>query len=190
MEENCPLAAGDVAAREQALIATAASGDKDAFGELYRMFAPRVYAVACGLLLNRDDALDVTQETFVRAWRALPRFRRGAPFFPWLYAIARNRCMSRLSRRARDPASVEFDDRIGGESDNEERAIEIRRDVARALAALRPDHREIILLRHFQDLSYEEIAESLHCPLGTVMSRLHHARKALAAELAAWNEEE
>jgi len=190
VENNCPSAAGDIAAREQALIATAVAGDKDAFGELYHMFAPRVYAVACGLLLNRDDALDVTQETFIRAWRALPRFRLGAPFFPWLYAIARNRCMSRFSRRSRDPASVEFDERIGGEADEGERAVEIRRDIARALAALGPDHREIILLRHFQDLSYEEIAHSLGCPIGTVMSRLHHARKALAAALAPWNEEE
>lgn len=189
MEQPNPMAdCGDVT-REEALIRAAAAGDRDAFGELYRMFAPRVYAVACGLLLNREEALDVTQETFIRAWRALPRFRHGLPFFPWLYAIARNRCMSHLAKGARGQ-SVEFDDHVSGETDDEMRHVEMRRDIGRALATLSPDHREIILLRHFQDLSYEEIAQSLGCPIGTVMSRLHHARKALAAALAAWSDEQ
>ncbi len=173
------------AAAEEALIASAAAGDKEAFGALYCMFGPRVYAVACGLLLNPEDALDVTQDTFIRAWRALPRFRRGMPFFPWLYAIARNRCLSRLARgRARE--EVVLDDRVGSQPDGEVDSVELRRDIMRALATLSPEHREIIILRHFQDLSYGEIAQSLGIPIGTVMSRLHHARKALGARLEGW----
>ncbi|MCU0611882.1 MAG: sigma-70 family RNA polymerase sigma factor [Candidatus Eisenbacteria bacterium] len=179
----------DSSPREQELIRAASSGHKDAFGDLYRMYAPRIFSIASGLLLDRDEALDVTQETFIRAWRALPRFHQGSPLFPWLYTIARNRCMSRLARRSRDRECVEFDDRVGGETDHSTRTVEIRRDLARALAELKPEHREIILLRHFQDLSYEEIAGSLGCPVGTVMSRLHHARKALAAGMAPWKED-
>lgn len=187
--QSSPSAADGRDAREAVLIPAAVAGDREAFGELYRMYAPRVYAVASGLLLNEDDALEVTQESFIRAWRALSRFRQGSPFFPWLYAIVRNRCMSRLARRTKNRETVEFDERLGGTHDDSARTVEIRRDLSRAMAQLTPDHREIILLRHFQDLSYEEIARSLGCPIGTVMSRLHHARKALATALAAWKED-
>ncbi|MBN1424307.1 sigma-70 family RNA polymerase sigma factor [Candidatus Fermentibacteria bacterium] len=190
MEEQAgPSAAMRLGERESMLVGAAVAGDKDAFGELYRMYAPRVYAIASGLVLNEDDALEVTQESFIRAWRALPRFRQGSPFFPWLYAIVRNRCMSRLARRSRDRETVEFDERLGGTLDDSPRIVEIRHDLSRAMTSLSPDHREIILLRHFQDLSYDEIAQSLGCPIGTVMSRLHHARKALATAMAAWKEE-
>lgn len=176
---------GSVSEEERELIRRSVAGDKDAFGVLYKMYAPRIYRAVCGLLLNEEDALEVTQETFVRAWRALGRFRCDAPFFPWLYAIARNRCLSKLGRGG--PHSSQLDEGMPGD-DRAASRVELRQDVARALASLSPEHREVIILRHFEELSYAEIAHAMGIPVGTVMSRLHHARKALAARLHEWKD--
>jgi len=174
---------------EDDLVSQAARGSKKAFGVLYKAYAPRIYAVSFGFLMNRDDALDITQVTFLRAWKALPGFRSGCPFFPWLYRIARNRCMSRLSRKKSRPVTVEFNERHAPSGGGQDRLVELRKDIGRALGMLTPEQREVIILRHFHDLSYKEIAKILDCPEGTVMSRLHNSRKALRRFLSDWGDE-
>ncbi len=174
---------------EQEVVRRAAAGDKDAFGVLYRAYAPRIYAVVYGLLMNRDEALDVTQVAFLRAWRALPRFQLGRPVFPWLYAIARNRSFSRMASNKASSQAVELQERHGSASDGHDRMVELRHDLGSAMAKLSLEQREIIVFRHFQSLSYKEIALVIGCPVGTVMSRLHNTRKALRVLMMDWEDD-
>jgi len=191
MSSNHQSIVADVeAAREESdLIRRSARGDKEAFGVLYKLFAPRVYGVVYGIVMHHETALDITQLTFVRVWKALPRFKQGSPFFPWIYAIARNRALSEIAKRKNKPSVLELDERIAGEDETHDKHVELKEDIGRALAKLTPEHREVIILRHFQFLSYQEIAESLGCPVGTVMSRLHNARKAMKALLKGWEDD-
>jgi RNA polymerase sigma-70 factor, ECF subfamily len=173
------------------LSALARRGDIRAFEALVERYKERAYMVALGFVGSHEDALDLSQDAFVRAFRAMGTFRQGAPFYPWFYAILRNACFNHLRKaRTRGETSLDaaqesgFDvaDGAPGPGESAERA-ELRRIVATELRNLDPAHREIIVLRHFEDLSYREIAEVLGCPMGTVMSRLYAARKALGARL-------
>jgi RNA polymerase sigma-70 factor (ECF subfamily) len=167
-------------------------GDIRAFEALVERYKERAYMVALGFVGSHEDALDLSQEAFVRAFRAMGSFRQGAPFYPWFYAILRNACFNHL-RRVRTRAETSLDaaqesgfdvaDAASGPGEDAERA-ELRRIVAHELRQLEPAHREIILLRHFENLSYREIADVLGCPIGTVMSRLYAARRALGSRLA------
>jgi RNA polymerase sigma-70 factor (ECF subfamily) len=167
-------------------------GDIRAFEALVERYKERAYMVALGFVGSPEDALDLSQDAFVRAFRAMATFRQGAPFYPWFYAILRNTCFNHL-RKVRTRAETSLDaaqesgfdvaDRSPGPAESAERA-ELKRIVALELRSLDPAHREIILLRHFEGLSYKEIADVLGCPMGTVMSRLYAARKALGARLA------
>jgi RNA polymerase sigma-70 factor (ECF subfamily) len=167
-------------------------GDIRAFEALVERYKERAYMVALGFVGSPEDALDLSQDAFVRAFRAMGSFREGAPFYPWFYAILRNACFNHLRRlKTRAETSLDtarecgFDvaDGAPGPDECAERA-ELRRIVAVELRNLEPAHREILMLRHFESLSYREIAEVLGCPVGTVMSRLYTARKALGARLA------
>jgi RNA polymerase sigma-70 factor (ECF subfamily) len=173
---------------EPQLVRKVSAGDKKAFGELYMFYAPRVFSVAYGLLMDREDALEVTQVTFLRAWRAFGRFDLTRPLYPWLYKIARNRCYSRLADRKRQPALLELEDTRCANGNNRSKLVDLREDISRALAQLKPEFREIIILRHFEELSYKEIAMVVGCPEGTVMSRLHAARRALRHHLQDWED--
>jgi RNA polymerase sigma-70 factor (ECF subfamily) len=166
-------------------------GDIRAFEALVEMYKERAYLVALGFVGSHEDAMDLSQEAFARAYRALRTFREGAPFYPWLYAILRNACFNHL-RRARTHAEVSLDAAqdagfdAADDSDGPGRLAERREAravVRQEMARLEPCHREILLLRHFEDLSYREIAEVLGCPIGTVMSRLYAARRALRCRL-------
>lgn len=186
------------------LSARAMRGDIRAFEALVELHKERAYMAALGFVGNPEDALDLSQEAFARAFRAMGRFREGAPFYPWLYAILRNACFNHL-RRLRTHGEVSLDaahdlgfdaaDTADGPDLLAERS-EIRRFVREELGKLDPPHREILLLRHFEGLSYREIAEVLGCPIGTVMSRLYAARGALRKrmvrrfgdECALWSE--
>lgn len=167
-------------------------GDIRAFEALVERYKERAYMVALGFVGSHEDALDLSQDAFVRAFRAMGTFRQGAPFYPWFYAILRNACFNHLRKlRTRAETSLDaaqesgFDvaDGAPGPGEDAERA-ELRRIVALELRHLDPAHREILVLRHFEDLSYREIADVLGCPIGTVMSRLYAARKALGVRLA------
>jgi RNA polymerase sigma-70 factor (ECF subfamily) len=172
---------------EGPIVAAARKGDRAAFGALVKAYQRRAYAAAYGIVGNRDDALDLAQESFVRAYRAMHRFDPAMPFYPWLHQIVRNTCLNHLKRKKRrgeqsldEMMEQGYDAREEDPSASEAmQQDDIKRQVAAAMTQLSMEHREILRLRHMMDLSYAEIASMLNIPIGTVMSRLHAARKAL-----------
>ena len=168
---------------EEALIRRCREGDPDAFGVLVKRYAGRAIGRAYLLLGDRDDALDASQEAFTRAWRNIPRFDGRSKFYTWYSALMRNVCLSRLRRRKRRRTMELAEEPAGPRSDWDPSLLAERNErterLWRAIGRLAVKHREIIDLSHFQHLSYKEIAEALDIPIGTVMSRLHNARKAL-----------
>jgi RNA polymerase sigma factor (sigma-70 family) len=168
-----------------ALVKALRSGDQQA----PRLFVERYQGVVFGLcyrmLNHRQDAEDVVQETFIRALRALGGFDSGRPICPWLLEIAANRCRTALGRRARKPMLAladpgeELTDPRGGMADPDDLAGELER----ALARLRPEYRLVFVLFHSQHLAYDEIAQVVNRPGGTVKAWLHRARAQLAEEL-------
>ncbi|HET6441179.1 MAG TPA: sigma-70 family RNA polymerase sigma factor [Phycisphaerae bacterium] len=172
---------------EAALIERCQGGDQDAFGGIVRKYAGAASGAAYLMLGCREEALDASQEAFVRAWRHIRRFQPGTRFYPWYARILRNVCISRLrSRSRRRTVALAADPPARSDADPEilvERSERERR-VWQAIFALPLAHREIISLAHFQGLSYKEMAEALGIPIGTVMSRLHAARRALRTKLA------
>ncbi|MEE8441235.1 MAG: RNA polymerase sigma factor [Spirochaetia bacterium] len=169
-------------ALERSLIVRAKAGERDAFSVLIRHNIRRVYRAAYAVMRNRDDADDIAQETFVRAYQSISRFDETRPLFPWLYRIARNLCLNRIERvTERETELPEFDYLPDAAAGPEESAIaaEERTRVRNAVGRLPDQHRQIIQLSHFQECSYREIADILDVPIGTVMSRLHNARRKL-----------
>jgi RNA polymerase sigma-70 factor (ECF subfamily) len=148
------------------------------------------------LVGSRDDAMDLTQEAFMKVFRARDTFRDGEPFLPWFHRILRNTCFSHLRKKGRiskrsisalglDEDAPDYDliDEAPG-PDTRTQARERSEMLHRSFEGLSARDREILSLRHFQELSYKEIAESLEIPQGTVMSRLFHARRRLRERLA------
>jgi RNA polymerase sigma-70 factor (ECF subfamily) len=178
---------------EAILMAGARDGDGAAFGELVRRNMRRAYFAALGLTGSHEDALDLSQEAFVRALRASPTLDPARPFYPWLYSILRRLCLNHLrdgrTRAARlDEAGGWLVDeaREKAAAGDPERIAEreaLRERMATAIQALSPTRREVLVLREFEELRYAEIAALLDVPEGTVMSRLYAARKSLAAAL-------
>lgn len=144
----------------------------------------RGYVAAYRWLGNPDESRDACQEAATRALTAKDRYDPARPFYPWFYRILRNHCFDRLRRRKRH---VDVEQEPAGDARAEGAVFESERQraVARAIAQLDDDLKQVIELRHFQDASYEEIAEIVGCPVGTVMSRLYRARKTLRKKLIA-----
>ena len=194
MSVPSPAAAYDGAlAAERDLVRRARSGDAEAREALALAHRREAYLLALQLMGNRDDALDVAQDALLRFFTTLDRFRADEPVRPWLYSIVRNRCRDLMRRgrvRRSEPIDAEPDrwrpELVDAHADPHRDAerSQLRRRVWQALAQLTPEHREILVLRDYQDLSYEEIADVLRIPRGTVMSRLHRARRAIAGALA------
>ena len=169
------------------LILRCQEGQRSAFEPLVTRYMRRASAFALGWTGNRDDALDLAQEAFARAFKAIDRFDTARPFYPWLHRILKNLCINRLGR-ARRLREVPLDDVYGMQSNTvspakEAERSELRRQVWEAIRKLGETDREILILREFQELTYSELAAVLDIPTGTVMSRLHHARKRLRALL-------
>jgi RNA polymerase sigma-70 factor (ECF subfamily) len=167
---------------ENALIRQCQAGDKEAFGQLVKLCAGRAIGAAYLLLGNRDDAMEASQDAFVRAWRNIKRFDGRSRFYTWYSAVLRNVCISRL-RRKRHP-TVELAVEPAGKAEQTDPSILAERNerterIWQAICRLPLKHREIIVMSHFQHMPYKAIAEALGIPIGTVMSRLHNARKAL-----------
>jgi len=170
-------------------------GDVNAFEKLVTEYERAVYAIAQRMTGNAEDAADMTQETFIKAYNSLSSFRGDSKFSVWLYRIANNVCLDFLRSRSRKPTvslSAEDDDGeetqldIADESQSPELLLEnaLTRDaVRRGLDSLPPDYRQILLLREIQGLSYEEIAAALGIESGTVKSRIFRARKRLCTFL-------
>jgi len=171
-------------------MARARRGDVQAFGELVRRHMQRIYAAALALVGSHDDALDLSQEAFVRAYRARGSLDPARPFYPWLYQILRRLWLNFLrdasTRRERTaeagPWLVAQAEARAGTLDParkpEREALRAR--VEAAIARLPAAQREVLVLKEFQQLKYREIAELLDIPTGTVMSRLYTARRQLA----------
>ncbi|HRY60934.1 MAG TPA: sigma-70 family RNA polymerase sigma factor [Candidatus Fermentibacter sp.] len=168
---------------EADLVAKAKAGDRDAFGELVRRYQKRVYRVARRMCRTDEDAWDVTQDTFVRAMKAMPGFDTRYRFFTWIYRIATNLSIN-LSEKRRRRSEVEFDEEYGAEGEqcvedtaaSQASASELADAIRKAVERLSPPLRSVFVLRVDQELSYSEIAETLGIALGTVMSRLSRAR--------------
>jgi RNA polymerase sigma-70 factor (ECF subfamily) len=171
---------------DEAIMAAILNGRKSAMKALVEKYKRKAYYLAMGMVGNSDEAFDISQEAFVRVFRSAKRYNPGQKFFPWFYSIIVNLCRDVLKRReAKESREVSIDDNafLLVDSANPEAEL-IRKEEAecirRALMQLDFDDREIIMLRHFRDLSYQEISSLLKIPRGTVMSRLYYARKKLA----------
>ncbi len=173
------------------LVARVQRGDKRAFDLLVRKYQNRVMALISRYLRRKADVADVAQETFIKAYRALPNFRGESQFYTWLYRIAINTAKNWLAAQARRPQAAHVEGLepeqladIVGQTDNDtpERLVltaELKGVIDRAIAELPEDLRTALLLREMDGLSYEEIAEVMECPIGTVRSRIFRAREAV-----------
>ena len=181
--------------QEAAVINAVLDGDINAYELLVREYEKNVYNLALRMTGNSEDAADMAQEAFIKAYNSLRSFRGDSKFSVWLYRIVSNVCLDFLRSRNRRPTvslSMENDDGEDVELDiaDEAQSPEVllsrsmtRDAVRRGLQALPPDHREILLLREIQGLSYDEIADVLDLEVGTVKSRIFRARKKLCAFL-------
>jgi RNA polymerase sigma-70 factor, ECF subfamily len=170
--------------RDEALVRRAVAGDRAAFTELVRRHERRMFAVAVRMLGREEDALDATQDAFLTVYRKLEQFRGESAFSTWLHRITVNACYDVLRKRARQPMLhlATDDDREhepGPPVEDHAAAVAGGLDAQRALEQLPPDFRAVLVLADVQDLSYEEVAEILGVPIGTVRSRLHRGRLAL-----------
>lgn len=188
----------DATARDElALVAKCQAGDTAAFNELVIHYRHRVFAMIYNMVRNEQDAWDLAQDAFLKAWKSIGRFRGQSSFFTWLYRIVMNVTIDSMRRRQIE-GGAEFDDAIGlrniepaavtaprEELEPGVRASdkEIRARIDAAIARLTPDHRAVIILREIEGLEYQEIAEAMDCSIGTVMSRLFYARKKLQTML-------
>ncbi len=176
---------------ELELIAQAQQGDRGAFGELVRRHRKGVVNVVYRMCGNANLAEDAAQEAFIRAWEHLPGYRPQSPFRNWIYRIATNAARDVLRR---DRETVDIDALpLPASNGNPEAALEITergRYVQQAVLALPPASREALILREYEGLSYQEIADTLDIPIGTVMSRLNYARGKLRQALAPYFQEE
>ena len=178
------------------LVQLAQRGDSGAFDALVRRYQHKVVKLVMRYVRDPADAEDIAQEAFIKAFRALPRFRGDSAFYTWLYRIAINTAKNALAARGRSP--IEYDlDRPDGEESHEVLAHmketatpealalteEIRSIVTNAIDALPEDLRTAIQLRELEGMSYEEIANAMECPVGTVRSRIFRAREAIDARL-------
>lgn len=164
---------------EKEIILRAQMGSAADFGRIMNIYSPRIYNAAYGFLRNVDDARDVCQDVFIRAYRSLDRFNPDRPLYPWLHRITRNLCINRSHQKVREGVSLPEQDILPAkERTPEHQLLRKQQEIAvrEAVDRLPEKHREIVILKHFQDCSYEEIAEILEIPIGTVMSRLYHAR--------------
>jgi RNA polymerase sigma-70 factor (ECF subfamily) len=157
-------------------------GESLAVVELVEHFRGQVFGLCYRMLRHQQDAEDATQESFVRALRSLSRWDPSRDFAPWLLAIAGNRCRTQLAVRMRRPAASALPDEVADAS-GADTAGPLGEEVERALEGLREEYRLAFTLFHEQQLSYPEIAAALNCPLGTVKTWVHRARRELAREL-------
>lgn len=179
------------------LVAKAQRGDKQAFEKLVQIYQQRILNLAVHLSGNGNDAQDIAQDAFISAYRAIGSFRQESDFGSWLHRITVN-CWHNYCKKAQRKATVSLDEPIENNERTMQREIaatggdpaeaavekELQQEILSAMGNLSPEHRSALVLREIQELSYEEIAETLQCSLGTVKSRINRARAAMRDLLA------
>ena len=172
---------------EREWIEAARKGDEEAFAQLVRAYENKVYHLALRMCSNREDAMEIAQEAFLSAWRGLPFFREESSFATWLYRLTSNAAIDFLRRDKRSVTGPSLDDdesftQAPDPAPSPHRRAEqqeLREALSQGLATLTPEHRQVLLLRELQGMSYEEIAQALDLDLGTVKSRIARAREKL-----------
>lgn len=179
-----------------ALVKASQRGDMGAFEELVARHRDKIYARAFSMVRHEEDATDLSQEAWVKGWQRLKQFQGEASFLTWMTRIVINLCLDRLRKQKRQRA--ESLDQLEEESGGVERQMpvvdinpterlergELRQKIDAALALLSAEHRAVLILHEFQELEYKEIAKTVGCSIGTVMSRLFYARRKMATLLA------
>ncbi|MBI3191397.1 MAG: sigma-70 family RNA polymerase sigma factor [Pedosphaera parvula] len=184
-----------------ALVGLAQKGDMAAFEELVNRHRDKIYARAFSMMRNEEEAVDLSQEAWVKGWQRLEQFQGEASFVTWMTRIVINLCLDQLRKRKRQRTeSIEqMDDETGGverqmpvvttnPTEGLERQ-ELRKRIDHALSQLSEEHRTVIVLHEFEELEYKEIAKHMGCSIGTIMSRLFYARRKMAVLLAGLRKE-
>jgi RNA polymerase sigma-70 factor (ECF subfamily) len=169
MTENSALSERDIIKRVQ-------KGHTEAYQVIVERYMKRAYYIALGFVRNAQDAMDVSQESFIKAFRKIKRFDPEKSFFPWFYKLLKNLCLDHIKRRSRTQ-EIPLDEARVLKEEREDR--EMKEILWRGIEKLPFEQKEVILLRYFQQLSYQEIAEVTARPVGTVMSSLFYAKRRL-----------
>jgi RNA polymerase sigma-70 factor, ECF subfamily len=184
----------DTEVPELELVQRSQAGDSGAFDQLVVRYRTRVFGMIYNMVHSEQDAWDLAQDSFLKAWKSIGRFRGQSSFYTWIYRIVMNVTIDWLRKKQVKGTGAEFDDAIQlKEIDPASRTVpkadslphermqhtEIRGRIDEAIAQLSPEHRAVILMKEMEDMQYHEIAEALGCSIGTVMSRLFYARKKL-----------
>jgi RNA polymerase sigma-70 factor (ECF subfamily) len=183
-------------ANDETLVREARKGDMRAFEELIARHRDKIYARAYSMMRNEEDAIDLSQEAWVKGWQRLHQFHGDSSFGTWMTRIVINLCLDQLRKQKRQRAESieEMDEESGGverqmpvvtvnPTERLERG-ELRQRIDRALGQLSYEHRTVLVLHEFQEMEYKEIAKTMDCSIGTVMSRLFYARRKMAVLLA------
>ncbi len=176
------------------LVLLCQKGDAGAFDQLVGRYRTRVFGMIYNMVHNEQDAWDLAQDSFLKAWKSIGRFRGQSSFYTWIYRIVMNVTIDWLRKKQVKGSGAEFNDEVQlREIDPASRTVpkadalphermvhgEIRARIDQAIAQLSPEHRAVILMKEIDDMQYHEMAEALECSIGTVMSRLFYARKKL-----------
>ena len=189
-------------ASDEQLVKAAKRGNTAAFEELVARHRDKIYARAFSMMRNEDEAVDVSQEAWVKSWQRLKQFQGDSSFGTWMTRIVINLCLDQLRKRKRQRAESieEMDEESGGverqmavvtvnPTERLERG-ELRKKIDQALGQLSHEHRTVLVLHEFEDMEYKQIAKTMGCSIGTVMSRLFYARRKMAVLLANLKTEE
>jgi RNA polymerase sigma-70 factor (ECF subfamily) len=161
---------------ETEILVLVKKGDAKAYQVIVQQYMQTAYYIALGFVHNHQDALDLSQDSFIKAFRKIKSFDTGRPFFPWFYRILKNLCIDHFKRvRRRNEIPLEESTFLTQEKEDKE----MKAALWQGIDKLTIEHKEIIILRYFREYSYQEIAEITGKPIGTVMSSLHYAKKKL-----------
>ncbi|HXI52500.1 MAG TPA: sigma-70 family RNA polymerase sigma factor [Candidatus Saccharimonadales bacterium] len=187
---------------DEKLVRRAQRGDMVAFEELVGRHRDKIYARAFSMMRNEEDAIDLSQEAWVKGWQRLKQFQGESSFVTWMTRIVINLCLDQLRKHKRQRAESiqQMEEDLGGverqmpvltinPTEGLERK-ELRARIDRALGQLSHEHRTVLILHEFEDLEYKEIAKRMQCSIGTVMSRLFYARRKMANLMASYKREE
>jgi RNA polymerase sigma-70 factor, ECF subfamily len=192
MQTEATLAQADVSDLD--LVTRSQAGDTEAFDELVTRYRTRVFGMIYNMVHSEQDAWDLAQDSFLKAWKSIKRFRGRSSFYTWIYRIVMNVTIDWLRKKQVKGGGSEFDDAIqlkevepASKTVPKSEALphekiersEIRARIDQAIAQLSPEQRAVILMKEIEEMQYHEIAEALGCSIGTVMSRLFYARKKL-----------